>query len=160
MQIDGDGDGVSNASLLLGSGHLSLGETLPGSRVLVLINDVTAPLLVSTSPADNAIHVTVDELFNITMTFSENVIAGTGLIEIRLSSDNSLVGTVNVAEYVDFDGRRASFQFEGAIDPTTGYYITLAPGVIQDLAGNDFAGISSSTTFNFTSGDFIALHAW
>ena len=42
--------------------------------------------------------------------------------------------------------------------PGTGYYITLAPGVIQDLAGNNFAGISSSTTFNFARGDFIAPH--
>ena len=128
----------------------------PGSRVLVLTNDVTAPLLVSTSPADNAINVSVQDLITISMTFNENVMAGTGLIEIRLSSDHSLVGTIDVAEYVGFNGRRASFQFDGAIDPTTGYYIKLAPGVIQDLAGNDFAGISSSTTFNFTSGDFIA----
>jgi large repetitive protein len=155
LQIDSDGDGVSNASLLLGGGQVSLGETLPGSRVLVLTNDVIAPLLVSTSPADNAVNVT-EELFNITMTFNENVKAGTGLIEIRLSSDNSLVGTVNVADSVNFDGRKAWFQFDGAIDPTTGYYITFAPGVIKDLAGNNFAGLSSSTAFNFTSGDFIA----
>src|SRR5262249_9414404 len=42
------------------------------------------------------------------------------------------------------------------LDPYTSYYVLVSNGAIQDLGGNAFSGISSSSTLNFTTGDLVA----
>ncbi|MBI3675180.1 MAG: Ig-like domain-containing protein [Proteobacteria bacterium] len=114
-------------------------------------SDSTPPTLMSSSPADNATGVAVGT--NITMTFNEAVRAGTGSIEIHRSSDGSLVTSIAVTDssQVTFSGSTVSINPTADLAVSTGYYIVLGSGVILDVAGNAFAGISSSTAFNFTT---------
>jgi hypothetical protein len=131
-----------------GTTNRASGITLPWS-----IPDVTAPTLAATSalsPTDNSTGVAVSS--NLTATFSENIQAGTGLIEVFLSS-GTLVEAYDVTN-------SANLSFSGAtvtINPTnnllnlTDYYITIGPTAINDLAGNAFTGISDNSTWNFTT---------
>jgi methionine-rich copper-binding protein CopC len=112
--------------------------------------DTTAPLLTTTTPLDNATGVVVGS--NLVLTFDESVQAGSGNIEIR-NANGTIAKTIAVT-----DGTQVSFAGNQlTINPTTdlaagsGYYVTMSSGVVRDLANNDFAGISSSTTFNFTT---------
>ena len=116
-----------------------------------LSTDVIAPLLSSTLPADNATDLSrTPTLF---LYFNEGVDAGAGNIQIRRSSDGSLVQSIAVTDtsHVQFYENQAAVELTSALDWNTEYYVTFGAGVIEDFAGNDFAGISSSTAFNFTT---------
>jgi methionine-rich copper-binding protein CopC len=104
------------------------------------------------SPSDNATNVSVTS--NIVLTFNEAVKAGSGTINIYNSATTALVGSISVADptQVTFSGNQLIIDPLFNFAQTTGYYVTLAAGVVLDLANNPFAGISSSTAFNFATG--------
>jgi len=148
LEIDSDGNGSSNVSLVLTGGQFVLGETQPGSKALVLTADTSTPQLVSTGPADNATGVPLNA--GMSLTFSENVARGTGLIEIRRSADGSLFSSVDITSpTVTIDARTVTFGAGNWFAPDTEYYVTFGAGVIKDTVGNSFTGISSSTAFSF-----------
>ena len=95
--------------------------------------DEEAPLLSSSSPADNATNVSVDG--TITLTFNEDVKVGTGDITL-----NSTVLTPSVS------GAVVTLAYSG-LSYETLQTLTIPAGVIQDLAGNNYAG----TTIIFTT---------
>jgi len=121
-----------------------------------LVVDTAAPTLSSTSPLDNA--VAVSPSANLVLTFNEAVMAGTGNIVIHKSSDNSVTATIAVGDtsQVTFAGNAATINPTADLAESTGYYVTLASGVIADPAGNPYAGIASATAFNFTTSDITA----
>jgi Ca2+-binding RTX toxin-like protein len=108
--------------------------------------DETAPTLVSFSPADNAIDVEMNA--NIVLTFSENVQAGAGNFSIY--AGGALWATISAAS-ANFSGRTATLDPLTNMDPELAYYVLVDDQAVTDLAGNAFAGISSSSTFNFTT---------
>jgi methionine-rich copper-binding protein CopC len=118
--------------------------------------DTAAPSLRRTTPSDNA--TSVARTANLTLTFSEDMRAGSGLIKIY-KSDGTLFHSIaaNDTSQVSIgSGRRGS---DVTINPSltllagTNYYVTIEQGAFEDLAGNDYAGLSSPTAFNFkTSG--------
>ena len=123
--------------------------------------DTTPPTLSSTTPVDNATGVAVGT--NIILTFNEAVMAGSGHIEIHKSSDGSLDRSIAVTDtsQVTFSGSSVTVNPNNDLAANTNYYLILASGVIKDLAGNNYAGISSATVFNFTTsqasaGGFLA----
>ncbi len=125
--------------------------------------DTVAPTVKSFTPADGSLNASLNT--NITLTFSESVKAGSGLIEIHS-------GSVTGALVESFDAASSSrLSFSGStltIDPLntlangTHYFVTFANGSVKDLAGNLFTGSSAydfttlssttSTTWNATSG--------
>ncbi len=131
---------------------VGIDDIVIGSSALAV--DTTPPTLSSSSPADDATSIAVGS--NIVLTFNEAVqmITAGGAIEIRLSSDNSLVqsftqsdvgGTVTVA------GTSVALNPTADLTAGTGYYVTIAANAVEDTAGNDFAGFSAPTTLNFTT---------
>jgi Ca2+-binding RTX toxin-like protein/methionine-rich copper-binding protein CopC len=139
--------GISSSTAL----NFTTAGTAPG--------DATAPLLNTTSPADDAIDIAVGS--NLVLTFNEAVQAGTGNIEIRKVSDGTIAKTIAItdATQITFSGSQLTINPTTDLAAGTGYYVTFASGVVRDLANNNFAGISSSTAFNFTTasaGDTIA----
>jgi hypothetical protein len=119
-----------------------------------LTGDITAPTLVSSTPADDAAAVAPGN--DITLTFSEAVqmVTGGGAIELRLASDNSLVESftqANVGTTVAVSGSTVTLNPTANLGNSTGYYVTVANNAVEDLAGNDFAGFSTPTTLNFTT---------
>jgi len=102
--------------------------------------DVTAPTVTSFSPIDDS--TGVSGTANLVITFSENVQKYSGNETISITSLDVTVSGTSVT-----------------INPTTtlpsgtDVYVEIASGAIEDLAGNDYTGITGSTTWNFTIAD-------
>ena len=114
-----------------------------------LIN--TAPTLSSSTPADGATGVAVDA--NIVLTFSETVDVESGNIVIKKSSDDSTVETIDVTgSLVTGTGTtEITINPSTTLDGETGYYITIAATAFDDVDSASYAGITDSTTLNFTT---------
>ena len=111
----------------------------------------TAPTLSSSSPSDGASSVGVND--NIVLTFSEAVDAESGNIIIKKSSDDSTVETISVtSSNVSGSGStQITINPDTTLDVETGYYITIASTAFDDVDSASYAGISDSTTLNFTT---------
>ena len=111
----------------------------------------TAPTLSSSSPADGASNVGVND--NIVLTFSEVVDAESGSILIKKSSDDSTIETISVTgSNVSGSGStEITINPDTTLDGETDYYITIASTAFDDVDSADYAGISNSTTLNFTT---------
>jgi hypothetical protein len=112
--------------------------------------DTTPPTLSSTSPTDDAIDV--DTNASISITLNEAIQAGSGTITLHLASDDSVVETFDVSSDVNISGDTATVTPTSSLSLSTVYYVNVAAGALEDTAGNDFAGIADTTTFNFTTG--------
>jgi len=111
----------------------------------VLYVDITPPTVTDLTPADNAANISTAA--GLEITFSEYVQKGTGNILIKESG--IITQTIDVASsLVSVSGNTVS------IDPAdfgngAAVNIEIAPGAFKDLAGNNYAGIANSTTWNF-----------
>ena len=116
-----------------------------------LIN--TAPTLSSSSPSDGATGVAVDA--NIVLTFSEAVDVESGNITLKKSSDDSTVETFDVTgSLVTGTGTtEITINPSTTLTGSTNYYITIAATAFDDDSSNSYAGITDSTTLNFTTAD-------
>jgi methionine-rich copper-binding protein CopC/Ca2+-binding RTX toxin-like protein len=122
----------------------TLAELSPGS-------DTTAPQLQSQQPADNAGAVAPGA--DLVLTFSEPVRAGSGTISI-FSADGALVRSINASDtaQVRFNGNTATIDPSANLGAGQSYYVLVSAGAFTDLSGNGWAGISSNTAFNFSTG--------
>lgn len=113
------------------------------------VEDITPPTIVSVSPPDNATGVNTS--FIATITFSENIEKGIGLITLKRSSDGSTVRTFDVATVdVTVASTNATFNVNSLLF-NTGYYFEISAGAFKDGSENPFAGLSGSTGWNFTT---------
>jgi len=111
--------------------------------------DTTAPTLNSSTPADDATAVAIGS--NIVLNFSETVVAGSGNIVIK-KSDGTTVATIAVSDpQVSISGSTVTINPTSDLLYSTSYYVEIASGVLKDSANNSYAGISGSTTLNFTT---------
>jgi len=127
--------------------------TVQANTDLTIVSTQNPPSLVSSNPADNSIDIEPNA--NIVLTFSEAVDVESGEIHIRLSSDNSLVESIAVTS-----GQvTGSGSTDITINPTsdfalsTGYYVQIDTNAFDDASGASYAGISDTTSLNFTSRD-------
>jgi len=111
--------------------------------------DPNSPTLTATSPVDDSQSAPIGA--NIVLTFNESVRAGAGYVEIRKTSDGSLVSRISVSDgsQVTFFGNVMTVNPAGDFSAGTDYYVTLPSGVIIDLSGNPYAGILTTAAFNF-----------
>ncbi|WP_294673016.1 Ig-like domain-containing protein [uncultured Fluviicola sp.] len=119
-------------------------------------NDLVAPLAVAPfSPADDAVDVPATGNFSIS--FTEDVqISTTGMIEIFTSGGTLVESFVSGSPQITVSGDVVNFATTNPLTENTSYYVNITPGFIEDLSGNDFAGITTNTLWNFTVGDFTA----
>ena len=112
--------------------------------------DTTPPVLTSVSPTDNSTNVAPSS--NLVLTFSETVVPGSGNIVIR-NSNGTIAQSIPVTDssQVSFSGNQVTINPSTDLAAGSGYYVNIASGVIHDVAGNNYAGISNSTSFNFTT---------
>ena len=110
------------------------------------------PTLSSSSPADGASNVGVND--NIVLTFSEAVDAESGNIVIKKSSDDSIVETIDVTgSKVSGSGSiTITIDPSTTLDQATGYYITIDATAFDDADSASYAGISDAATLNFNTG--------
>ena len=115
----------------------------------LISGDLIAPTLTNSNPADNSSAVAVSA--NLVLSFSESVMAGAGNIQIH-NSDGTVFSRIDVNDsQVTFSGNSVTINPSVNLPAGAGFYITLASGVIKDVAGNAYAGISASTTYNFST---------
>jgi endonuclease I len=112
--------------------------------------DTTAPLATAFAPLDNASNVPVTT--TPTVTFNEAMQKGTGNMVIQRSADNSIVETIAVSSsQVTINGGAVTIAPSANLANSTGYYIEIPAGALKDLAGNNYAGVSGATAWNFTT---------
>ena len=113
-------------------------------------DDIIAPTVTSFAPADAATGVAVAS--NIVLNFSEAIQKGTtGLIEIHSdTATGAVVASYDAATSANLTISGSTLTINPTADLTPGshYYVTLADGSIEDLAGNHFAGTSA---YDFTT---------
>jgi len=130
-------------STTVGSPGIVTGSSVP---------DTTAPQLSSAQPADGAIDVAITN--NIVLTFNEAVKAGSGNFVLTNAADAGDTRTLAVgdASQVSFSGATVTLNPSADLNFGATYTLTFAAGVVEDLAGNDHAGVFSTTELNFTTG--------
>ncbi len=114
--------------------------------------DITAPSVIALDPADGTVNVPVAQ--NLVISFDEPIQFGTsGKITVFRAIDNVAVAVFDVASPVGLtpSGNKMTINPPADLAPLTGYYVTIDATAIRDLAGNNFAGISDPTTWNFTT---------
>jgi hypothetical protein len=105
-------------------------------------------------PADGAIDTT--STANLILTFDEAVDAESGNIVIYNASDDSTFETIDVTS----GNISGSGTLVITINPTnnlvaqTQYYLKIDATAFDDTSGNSYAGITDTTTWNFTTADF------
>ncbi|WP_337014687.1 beta strand repeat-containing protein [Leclercia sp. AS011] len=113
--------------------------------------DNTAPVLTGSTPQDNGFSVAAGD--NLTLTFSENVLAGSGHITLVNESNSSLNKVIDITDssQISISGNTVT------VNPTTdlaagaNYHVQIDSTALHDTAGNNYAGISTSTGLNFTT---------
>ncbi|KZK73529.1 MAG: peptidase S8 [Pelodictyon luteolum] len=116
----------------------------------ISLADATAPTVTAFSPADGSLDVETDA--NITITFSEAVSAGSGLIELHADSPaGELIYGFDVTDgsQVSFDGNVLTIDPSFDLDAATHYYLAIGDGAVTDLAGNSYVGTDA---YDFTTG--------
>ena len=129
---------------------------LSASSATFTTADTTDPVLSSSSPADEATSIAVDT--NIVLTFNEAVDAESGNIIIVKSADGSTVETIDVTDsQVSGSGStEITINPSVTLDEQTTYHLTIDETAFDDSSSNSYAGISDTTTINFTTADVTA----
>ncbi len=116
--------------------------------------DLTAPAVVSLSPADNSTGATVDQ--ELVITFDEPIqhTGSTASIFIHKKSDHTILASMpmNNPSFVDFDGDAVNITLSQNLPNNTEVYVNVPGGAIEDLSGNNFPGILDTETWTFTVG--------
>lgn len=114
------------------------------------VTDVAAPTLSSSTPVDGGTAAKAD---NLTLTFSEDVVLGTGNITIVNAANSADTRTIAVTDtaQVSVVGGVVTINPTAELTEGASYYINVPNTAILDKAGNAYAGISDTTTLNFTA---------
>lgn len=110
--------------------------------------DKTAPIVSTYSPAKDATDVAVGA--NLELAFSENVVAGEGSIVIYNSTADKLLATI-AAKDVNILNNVVTINPAHNLEYASSYYVRITEDAFADPSGNYFAGISDSTTWQFTT---------
>lgn len=113
-----------------------------------------APSLASPSPlfpADDATGTETD--IDLTITFDEDVRAVEGgFAQIKFASSGVTRETIALnSDQAVFSGSTLTLTPSLDLLNETEFYVIIEPGAIEDLAGNEFAGIQGTTAWNFTT---------
>ena len=113
--------------------------------------DVTPPSVSSLSPIDGGVNVPTDS--NFTITFNEDVATSTGNVVLYDAADDSVVETIDIAGAQVTAPSATSFVINPSVAllDNHAYYIKIDAGAIKDIATNPYAGISDTTTWNFST---------
>ncbi len=87
------------------------------------------------------------------MVFDEAVAVNSGNIVIHKTSDDSVVETIDITSGLVTGTGTTTLTVNPANDllNSTGYYLLIDSGAIEDISGNSFIGITNKTTLNWTT---------
>ncbi len=129
--------------------NVTANHTILANFAMVL--DTTPPTVSAFDPPDDASNVPIAK--DLKITFSENVVVGSGYIVIHRSSDDTTFETINATDTskVSVSANIVTINPTGIFESLTGYYVRIEASCFKDTAGNFFAGILDKTTWNFTT---------
>lgn len=109
--------------------------------------DARAPALVSLSPADDGVGVAVGA--SLVMQFDEPVLAGSGNITLR--AGGQVLRTIPIADgnQVRIAGSTVTIDPAADLPAGSAVSVTVDAGALRDGAGNAYAGLTSTTAWNF-----------
>ncbi len=120
-------------------------QTIAASRYAHI--DLSAPVLLRTTPADGSSLVHRDT--DLSLTFSEPVTRGAGLIQLRTATGQLVESfDIQTSDRVRHTGAELNIDPSADLAPGTMYFLSLPQGVVIDLAGNAYAG---SSDYDFTT---------
>jgi hypothetical protein len=115
--------------------------------------DITPPVIISKTPADNATGVLPPTF--LTAIFSENVARGSGVIRVRETGGGPVVNEIDVTDTtrVLITANQVELVMSTPLEGETGYQVEIPEGAFRDLAPvpNDFAGLAEPGDWNFTT---------
>lgn len=146
--------GTSGGSLgLLGNAAPSAAgladrDLLLGRSWSVSVTESSAPTISALSPLDNATGIAVDT--SLSVQFSEAVTAQAGgTIELRLTSNDSLVESFDVTADITGDGTDTiGFTPAASLDNSVSYYVQISADAFENSVSVPFAGILDTATWN------------
>jgi hypothetical protein len=114
-------------------------------------NLLANPLLMSTYPVDNANNIS-PLLESIELTFDRNVYVGSGNISLKRGSDDYTVQFFDIgSNNIKGNGsNKITITLVNSLTLSETYYLNVSSLAIQDINGNNFAGISNTSDLNFT----------
>ena len=119
--------------------------------------DAYSPILSSVSPVLNATDISINT--NLEFNFNEDISVNSGNITILDASTNTIIQTIDVSSTsLDISGNRATITLQTDLSFDTSYYVNIDEGAFQDIFGNDFAGLDSSSNSGMrftTASDYI-----
>ncbi len=122
-------------------------ESHDSSSLSVTI-DTTAPTVSSLSPADDVTSAGTGG--TLVAVFSEDMVAASGNLTVKNSNNGGthayLAANASAVSVVE---ETVTVSVE-PFDQSASYYVLIDSGMFEDVAGNDFAGIASVATWNFT----------
>jgi hypothetical protein len=115
----------------------------------LLYTDTDAPLVTLLNPPDDS--TAADPGTPLVMTFDENLLPGPGSVRIHLGDgtlDQTLAAT---SAAVNLAGAIATITPPVSLAPTSTYYVLVDTNAFRDAATNWFAGIASTSAWNFAT---------
>ncbi len=118
----------------------------------VMTADTRAPSLVSSYPVDGSTNFFATE--NIELNFSEVVKAGSGSIVLSNGTDTRTID-VNDSTQVSIVGKKLTLNPSSNLQANTTYTLTMASGVVTDIANNPYAGLAAGQ-LDFAVQNFVS----
>jgi methionine-rich copper-binding protein CopC len=111
---------------------------------------ITGPVVGNFSPADNSTSVALDA--NLVVTFNKAVVRGTGNITLMNLTDGTStnIAITNTAQ-ISIAGEVMTINPTANLLPSKTYAIQIDPTALDGVVTNSFAGITDTTTWNFTT---------
>jgi len=125
------------------------------SSIALAGGDTTAPTLTGSNPADpddGATGVPVGS--NIVLRFSEDIVAGVGSFTLSNGSDVRVIAVTD--PQVTIAGNSITINPGSDLVAGTTYMLTAPAGIVEDAAGNDFAGLAAGV-LDFTTAAPVIL---
>jgi hypothetical protein len=122
--------------------------------------DLVAPELVSTIPINDDTEASV---FAFELTFNEAVKTAAGSFIVYDADTDTAVHTIDAeGEGVSINEEVIKVSYPAPLAFGKNYYVQFGSGVVRDIAGNPFIGITDDSSYNFTtvtgSGTELAVH--
>ncbi|WP_405110191.1 Ig-like domain-containing protein [Paenibacillus sp. FSL K6-1217] len=136
---------------LAGNGYAGNAESADWEFTTTDAPDRISPTVITYSPEPWATEVAANA--NLVLTFSENVRAAAGTIEIFRSTDDihPVVAIPASSEMVTILNHVVTINPADHLELGTSYFVRISEGAFTDLAGNSYAGISGINAWRFVT---------
>lgn len=141
---------IDNAAITDAWSNTFEGFSIKDTWTFTTFIDTEGPVFTNLSPENNATGVYLTT--NLSISFDENILAGTGNIAIKKYETEESFETYDItSEQLTILDKKITIDPEGEFEEGVKYYVTIDNGVVTDTYSNTFDGISDKNTWTFTT---------